>query len=392
MKKFCFTFACAILAAAFVLQLPTAGAQQQQPKFKSEEEGKDYKAFYDAAYTEKNVPKATELARSFLTKYPDSEVAQFAKGFIVNTLGTDFQSALTAYYQGSDLPKLEKVLSLGGEYLKLQPESPYVSAQMALAASRGVLAQFYKDLPRAKELAERALKAMESPTPPKDYPPDQYGPLRENVQAQSHQFLGYYELEQPNPNLDAAINHLTDSSKIRNKDGLGWKDPNNYWLRASAYQKQYAKLSEDYRKLPDDQKTGDAGKALLDQINPLIDKMIDDYARVIAVAASPDAKPLRDAARESLDQFWKYRYSNLPGGQEALIAQFRTDPLGTAPARTPASATPDPNAVAPPTGATTKPTLTAAAPTGSSNGSKASKNGSSTKKATTSSSKKKKKK
>ena len=393
MKKFLFTMASAVLAAALVLPASVA-AQAQQPKFKSQEEQQDYTAFFNAAYTEKNVPKGMELAKNFLAKYPDSEVAKFASGFILSTLGNDFQSALSAYYAGSDLPKLEKLLTAGTDYLKLQPEAPYIQAQMALAASRGVLAQFYKDLPRAKQLAQNALKAMDSPTPPKDYPADQYLPLRENVMAQSHQFLGYYELEQPSPNLDSAISHLTDSTKVKNKDGLGWKDPNNYWLRASAYERKYAKLSEEYRKLTDEQKTSDPGKALLDQINPLIDKMIDDYARTIAVGANPDAKSLRDAAKEKIDQLWKYRYSNLPGGQDALVAHFKTDPLAEAPPRTPSSATPDASN-APPTQTTTKPTLTSSsAPTsaGSSNGSKSSKSSTTSSKKSSGKSKGKKKK
>ena len=175
---------------------------------------------------------------------------------------------------------------------------------------------------KAKMLAEKALGLMASPNPPADYPADQYTPLRENVLAQSNQFLGYYELEQPTPNLDAAIGFLTKSTEVRNKDGLGWKDPNNYWLRASAYQKQYAKLSGDYRALADEQKTGDAGKALLDQINPVIDKMIDDYARVVAAATGNEAaRELSTSAREQLDALWKYRYSNLANGQADLIRQ-----------------------------------------------------------------------
>lgn len=374
MKKFLFTIALAVMAAALVLPASVSAQTQQQPKFKTEEEQKDYTAFFNAAYTEKNVPKGMELARNFLAKYPDSEVAKFASGFILSTLGQEFQTALSNYYQTSDLPRLEKLLTAGNDYLKLQPESPYITAQMALAASRGVLAQFYKDLPKAKDLSLNALKVMESPNPPKDYPADQYLPLRENVQAQSHQFLGYYELEQPTPDLDAAITHLTESTKVRNKDGLGWKDPNNYWLRASAYERKYAKKSEEYRKLTDEQKTGDQGKALLDQINPLIDKMIDDYARTMAVGSNPDAKSLRDAAKEKIDQLWKYRYSNLPGGQDTLVNHFKNDPLAEAPPRTPSSATPD-AANAPPTQTTTKPTLTSSsAPTsaGSTNGSKSS--------------------
>ncbi|MEP7271443.1 MAG: hypothetical protein ABI882_08045, partial [Acidobacteriota bacterium] len=284
-----------------------------------------------------------------------------------------FQTELSSFYADPTpaAAKLERLLTTGEEYLKLQPEKPqpYVSAHMALAASRAVLANTYKDLNRAKMLAERALTLMASPNPPAEYPAEQYGPLRENVLANSNQFLGYYELEQPTPNIDAAVGFLTKATEVKNKDGLGWKDPNNYWLRATSHQKLYAKLSGDYKALTDEQKNGDQGKALLEQINPVIDRMIDDYARVVATAATNEnAKELSKAAKEELDSLWKYRYGKMVNGQNDLIKYFAADPTVAAPPRTPDAATADMNAAIP-TSAGTKPTLTAASPTA--NGAKA---------------------
>jgi len=370
MKKFCQFLVCALLAGAFAM---SAAVYAQSPKFGSEEEQKAYEAYYNAVYVEKNKTKGYELAKAFVEKFPNSEVASFAKGTIINKLGEDFQTALNSFYQGTpDTSKLQALLSIGDEYLRWQPDQVYVTAHMALGSSRAVLSTVSKDLNRSKSLAEKSLALMESPNPPANYPAELYGPLRESVLAQSNQFLGYYELEQPNPDLDRAIAFLTKSTLVKNKEGQGWKDPNNYWLRASAYQKKYSKLSNEYRALTDEQKSGEQGKALLEKINPLIDKMIDDYARVVAVAArSETAKPLHDAAKESLDQFWKYRYSNLSNGQLDLIKHFEADPTVEAPARTPAAASPDMSAGAPPTATTTKPTLTAAPTAGSKNGSKA---------------------
>ena len=372
MKRFSMKAVVALLVSALTLAT-FAQPQTQTPKFKSEEEQKAYEAFYNAQYVQKDMAKAYELAKVFVEKYPDSEVASYAKSAIINKVGNDFQAALMAFYADNPpvLAKLDKLISVGEEYLRWQPEQPYVSSHMGLASSRAALAGTLKDLNRAKVLAEKALKLMESPTPPANYPKEQYDPLRENVIISGNQYLGYYELEQPNPNLDAAIAFLTKSIQIKNKDGLGWKDPNNYWFRASAYQKKYGKLSAQYSGLTDEQKTGEQGKAVLDQINPLIDKMIDDYARVVAVAATNEAaKELMTAAKESLDSFWKYRYSNLPNGQNDLVKHFQADPTVEAPARTPSASTPDLSAGAPPSASSTKPTL-AAAPA-SANGSKAS--------------------
>lgn len=353
MKKLGLWITYALLISA--LALPIAISAQQQPKFSSEDEKKAYELFYNAMYVEKDTAKGVELAKAFVEKYPNSEVVSYAKSVVVNKIGADFQAALTAYYQGSDLPKLEKLLSTGDEYLKWQPDQVYVTAQMALAASRGVLATFYKNIDRTKALVMKALKLMEGANPPENYPADQYQQLRENVLAQANQYMGYYELQQLTPDIDSAIEFLTKSTEVKSKEGVGWKDPNNYWLRASAYQKQYAKLSEEYRKLTDEEKTGEKGKALLDQINPLIDKMIDDYARVCAVAMRPETQELRTAAKQSLDDFWKYRYNNLPNGQNQLIEYFKADPTVAAPLRTPASAAHDSSA--PPQMTATKPAL-----------------------------------
>jgi hypothetical protein len=370
MKRVRFSLVFALILSALI----SAVVFGQQPKFKTEAEQKAYEKYYNAVYVEKDAAKGYELAKVFLEQYPDSEVAKYCLGTIINKVGGDFQSALTAFY-GDGIPqpaKLDRLVMVGEDYLKLQPNQPYVSSHIALASSRAVLAQQVKDMSRAKMLAEKALSLMASPNPPADYPADQYIPLRENVHAQLNQFLGYYELEQPNPNLASAIAFLTKSTEVRNKDGLGWKDPNNYWLRASAYQKQYAKLSGDYRALPDDQKTGDAGKALLDQINPVIDKMIDDYARVVASATGNEAaKELSASAREQLDALWKYRYSNLANGQNELIRHFAADPTVAATARTPAAASPDMSAGAPPTTTSSKPTLTAAPAAGTASSTKA---------------------
>ena len=74
-------------------------------------------------------------------------------------------------------------------------------------------------------------------------------------------------------------------------------------MRASIYQKQYVALSNEYRALSDDDQRGDKGKALLDQINPLIDKMIDeqsaetDVTKRKAMVTKIEQALLKDGAR-----------------------------------------------------------------------------------------------
>jgi hypothetical protein len=95
--------------------------------------------------------------------------------------------------------------------------------------------------------------------------------------------------------------------------------------------RNYEKLSAQYNALTDAEKTGEAGKALLSRVNAVVDKMIDDYARVVALAVQPAQKPLQDAAREQLTQLWKYRHDGKTEGLEAHIKAFQNDPTAVPP-------------------------------------------------------------
>src|SRR5262249_18553208 len=173
------------------------------------------------------------LSKELLEKYPTSTYAKFAETKLKNAqlkaVNDKFRAALEAYYKTPDASKLEQLFAAGEEYLKVQPNQQYVIGQLALAGANGVLGQFYKNMDRVKAYAEQALKTFETTTPPEGWKPEEWLPLRELVQAQLNQFMGYYTVETKG-NPDDAIEYLTKATKVRNKDGAGWKDPNNYWL------------------------------------------------------------------------------------------------------------------------------------------------------------------
>jgi hypothetical protein len=329
MKRNSLLLAISLLASIWV-GLPVSAAARLSIQQPSDAEREAYEKFYN----EKDEAKKLDLARDFVGKFPQSQYAKPVDSYILGALGRQFQAALQSYYQGPDGPKLDKLLGVGDEFLKRQPDQAYVTTYMALATGAGVLGGFYKDIPKASALADKAVALLEPTTPPQGFKPDEWNNLRATGMSTLNQYKGLYFMKSEPIKADEAIAFFDKAAEM--KDGPAAKDPNTYYLRASAYNTKYDELSGKYRALPDDQKTADSGKAILAKVDPIVDKMIEDYARVYALSNKPELKQLRDASKEMVDQFWKYRKGGKLDGLDQYLKQFDTNP--TAPHPVPATA------------------------------------------------------
>jgi hypothetical protein len=311
------------LLAGMILVAPLNARGQQ---FQSAAERELYQQYYKAVQKDKDQVKGCALAQEFLTKFPQSQYAKYARSTLEKCQLDKFQNALNEYYRAPDATKLEALIAAGEQSLKEQPGQMYVTVQLALAMSRGAISGNYQDPDKAGSYAEQALKLIESPAPPEHWQADQYTELRNAALAQLNQFLAWRELRRENASPEQVIAAVNRAIDVKGKDNLGWKDPNNYWLRAGAYTNQYQKLKAQYDALPAEEKTGEAGKALLAQVDALVDKMIEDYARVVALATQPQTQPLQQSAREQLEQFREYRHNGKTDGVAQYIKAFENDP------------------------------------------------------------------
>src|SRR5262249_15324012 len=238
-----------------------------------------------------------------------------------------FQAALNAYYGPTPtVGNLEQLFTAGEEFYKFIPDQPFVAAHLALAGTNAVFGPIeYKNLCKVKDYVEKRMKVVGSAAPATENKPDQLSELRELIRAQGNQFLGRFLVETKG-NQDDALDYLTKATQVKLKDGTGWKDPNNYLFRSGIYSKKCQDLKKQYDQLPDDQKNGDAGKALLKQINQLLDtKLIPEYARVLAITAKGDYKQVYDQTRPTFDALWKYR-TGAPEKASEFLKAFEADP------------------------------------------------------------------
>ena len=107
------------------------------------------------------------------------------------------------------------------------------------------------------------------------------------------------------------------------------KSPYTYAYIAGAYETgPYAKMSADYKTQYSGKDETPESKLALANINQIIDRMIDGYARAVALAGN-DATFAQPKAvwNESLTNWYKYRNNNTTTGMDQMVASILSKPL-----------------------------------------------------------------
>ena len=142
------------------------------------------------------------------------------------------------------------------------------------------------------------------------------------------------------------------------------KSAYTYAYIAGAYETgPYAKLSEQYKQFTGKDETPES-KLMLANINQLVDRMIDAYARAVALAGPDTPAAAKTGWNDSLTQWYKFRNDNKTDGMDQLIAGILAKPLPPEPTPlTSLPATSTPAATPTNTSGTTQNGNGAAAPT-----------------------------
>ena len=185
----------------------------------------------------------------------------------------------------------------------------------------------------ATRYAEKAIQLIESgKTPNNDLPagaggvgPNPWAPFKskEDVLGSLHYALGFYSLK---PKPEAAIAEFIKAAQIESDRKTA---PSTYYYLALAYQNgPYKRLSEDYSKRYGNQAESPESKAALENVNKVLDKMIDAYARAVALAGSdPQHQNAKAQWMSRLTELYKFRHAGSDIGLNDLIARVLSQPL-----------------------------------------------------------------
>ncbi|HYY59133.1 MAG TPA: hypothetical protein VE842_17520 [Pyrinomonadaceae bacterium] len=310
----------------------------------SEDEAKTilYKKFTDNRTS--NQPVAYEAGKEYLAKYPaEDQYTAYIKKWIA------------AYEKGMRKVNLEQLIKeqkfaeaydLGKQILVDEPNDLTATSRVSWAALQ--LALTNKEINNA-EAANHARRALQMVEAGKGF--EEGKPLDAKVKEEYinwlNSALGIFALK-TNPN--ESIGYFLRAAQ---SEGFFKKDPQTYVRLALAYQAgPYKKLSDDFEKNFRGKDESPESKAALENLNQVIDRIIDAYARAIALATDPKYATVKSQWTTQLTNFYKFRHNDSDAGMQELIAGVLSKPLPPQPTLAP-TPTPATTTTTPATGAET---------------------------------------
>ena len=272
-----------------------------------------------------NEGAAYQAAKEYLQKYPKD-----------NDQYTQYLQKWIAVYERDErkrtLPQLvynaknfAGAYTLGKQILTEEPE--YLPALIHLGYA-GFLATtlaknetFNAD---AQTYANKAIQAIEAGKSPASWAPFKG---KEDTLAQLYYTVGFLNLKTA---PDRAVQPLIRAAQF---DTDLKKSPAIYYYLAAAYETgPYKTMAAAYQTTYAGKDESAQSKLALEQLNVIIDRMIDAYARAVA-AAGTDAANAQIKAQSSgkLGQFYKFRHEGSDAGMNELIAGVLAQPLPAKP-------------------------------------------------------------
>jgi tetratricopeptide (TPR) repeat protein len=273
---------------------------------------------------------AYQAAKDYMTKYgkEDDQYTRYLRQWIGAYEADEKARRLAA-------EKEDREQQLLGSFTQKDYAKAYGMAKQVLADNpddvkvlialgyEGVLASEARNEAFNNEATTYARKAIQLIEAGKT--PDSWAPFKnkDDVLASLYYAEGFYALK---PRPEAAVPDFIKAAQI-NSDRR--TSASTYYYLASSYQNgAYKRLSDDYQKRFANQAESPESKAALDSVNKVVDKMIDAYARAVALAQKD---PQQAAAMTSwlgrLTQFYKFRHDGSDVGLNEYIAGVLATPL-----------------------------------------------------------------
>jgi tetratricopeptide (TPR) repeat protein len=325
------------VALFFVLALTLGAAARShaQPRTSSPVQETDdefkvttYKKFVDNR--EPYPAVAYQAARDYMAKYgkEDDQYTRYLRQWINAYEEDERTRRVTA-------EKADREQQLLGSFTQKDYAKAYGMAKQVLADNpddlkvlialgyEGVLASEARNEAFNNDAATYARKAIQLIEAGKT--PDTWAPFKnkDDVLASLYYAEGFYALK---PKPENAVPAFIKTAQI---DSDRRTAPSTYYYLALAYQNgPYKRLSDDYSKKFSNQPESPESKAALENINKVVDKMIDAYARAVALAQKDPSQASAMAQWQArLTQFYKFRHDNSDVGLNELITGVLRTPL-----------------------------------------------------------------
>jgi hypothetical protein len=295
--------------------------------------------------------KAYEAAKKYVACPTDANDAaevtriNYLKGFITKYEKQDRFTRLSKLMIDK---KYADAFPVGKDILNDQPDNPAVTLDLVFAGYASGNAAFDAD---TLMYAKKAIQLLESGKVPDKWERFQ---SKDDALAYSN-YIVAVKLSAKNSPSEAIPYFI----KAASYESAIKKLPITYASLGEAYEKgPFAKQSAEYKEKFGGKDESPEQKLALENVNQIVDRMIDAYARAVAIAGNdPQHKDIKTQALAGATEWYKYRNNGKEAGLDTMIASILSKPLPPEP--TPLTSLPTPAAT--PSGPGTSATGTAPA-------------------------------
>jgi tetratricopeptide (TPR) repeat protein len=301
-----------LIAMLTIVGVSAASAQETDDPVKID----IYTRFYKNR--DANKPAAYQAARDYLAKYTKDK-DQYV----------DFLQKWVAAYERDErvrmLPglinekKFQEAYSTGARILADEPDFLRAQIDLGYAGYIALSANNTTYTTEALGYARKAIAAIEAGKVPSEWAPFKG---KEDTLAYLNFAVGFMILKTaPDQAIDSFIKAASYDSDIK-------KNPRTFYALAAAYESgPYKTHSTQFQQMYGDKPETPASKAALEKVSVLIDRMVDAYARAIALATDPSMAQSKAAWMTSLTNYYKFRHEGSDAGLTEFIASALSRPL-----------------------------------------------------------------
>ncbi|MGI9164890.1 MAG: hypothetical protein ACR2G5_00620 [Pyrinomonadaceae bacterium] len=265
--------------------------------------------------------KANELAKKWLAcpaVTGEETQADYMKKFVTLYEKADRKNQVTdLVFNKKDYAK---AFEIGKAVLAEDPDNLKIMLDLAYAGFASASENKPTFVADAITYSKNSMQSLEAGKAPEKWEP--YSG-KEDALAFLNNYIGRLTV-QTDPS--AALPHLL---KVAQHESKLKKLPSTYGIIGAAYETgPYAKLSADYKTMYGGKDETPESKLALENINQVVDRMIDAYARGVALAGTdPENQASKTTWMESLSTWYKYRNNQSDVGLNEMIAGILAKPL-----------------------------------------------------------------
>jgi hypothetical protein len=290
--------------------------------------------------------KAYEAAKKYVACPTDAadeaeaKRVQYIKDFISKYEKARRKDEIMELVYSKDKSNFPKAFEVGRQILADDPENLRTLISLAYAGYSAAVAKNNQFSTEALGYAKKAIQLLDS-----GKTLDNWAPFTSKDESLGYMYytIGVLNAQNPTDALPAFIKSAQYEGKIK-------KLPSTYAYIAGSYEAgPYARQSAQYKTCCEGKDETPESKLALANINQVIDRMIDAYARAVALAGTdPQYQSGKTEWMEGLTTWYKYRHNQSDAGLSEMIASVLSKPLppeptpltslpATSPASTPAS-------------------------------------------------------